>query len=150
MKAFNKFLTIPATLAISVMVAFTACAGNDRPAQSTDLPNAAPIFVKKHFTAEKHVLVTIDKEVTGNTYEVNFSSGNSVDFDRRGEWKEVECRPEVPAAIVPAQILKLVQNNYPEAKIIKIDRDKRGYEVELSTRIELKFDKNCNLIEIDN
>ena len=150
MKALNKFLTIPATLAISVMVAFTACAGNDRPAQLTDLPNAAQVFVKKHFTAEKPVLVTIDKEVTGNTYEVNFSSGNSVDFDRRGEWKEVECRPEVPAAIVPAQILKLVQNNYPEAKIIKIDRDKRGYEVELSTRIELKFDKNCNLIEIDN
>ena len=150
MKAFNKFLTIPATLAISVMVAFTACAGNDRPAQLTDLPNAAQAFVKKDFTAEKPVLVTIDKEVTGNTYEVNFSSGNSVDFDRRGEWKEVECRPEVPAAIVPAQILKLVQNNYPEAKIIKIDRDKRGYEVELSTRIELKFDKNCNLIEIDN
>ena len=150
MKAFNKFLTIPATLAISVMIAFTACAGNDRPAQLTDLPNAAQVFVKKHFTAEKPVLVTIDKEVTGNTYEVSFSSGNSVDFDRRGEWKEVECRPEVPAAIVPAQILKLVQNNYPEAKIIKIDRDKRGYEVELSTRIELKFDKNCNLIEIDN
>ena len=150
MKAFNKFLTIPATLAISVMIAFTACAGNDLPAQLTDLPNAAQVFVKKHFTAEKPVLVTIDKEVTGNTYEVNFSSGNSVDFDRRGEWKEVECRPEVPAAIVPAQILKLVQNNYPEAKIIKIDRDKRGYEVELSTRIELKFDKNCNLIEIDN
>ena len=72
MKAFNKFLTIPATLAISVMVAFTACAGNDRPAQLTDLPNAAQIFVKKHFTAEKPVLVTIDKEVTGNTYEVNF------------------------------------------------------------------------------
>lgn len=150
MKAFNKFLAIPATLAISVMIAFTACAGNDRPAQLTDLPNAAQAIVKKHFTAEKPVLVTIDKEVTGNTYEVNFSSGNSVDFDRRGEWKEVECRPEVPAAIVPAQILKLVQNNYPEAKIIKIDRDKRGYEVELSTRIELKFDKNCNLIEIDN
>ncbi|MCI6857029.1 MAG: PepSY-like domain-containing protein [Bacteroidales bacterium] len=150
MKALNKFLAIPATLAISVMIAFTACAGNDRPAQLTDLPNAAQVFVKKHFTAEKPVLVTIDKEVTGNTYEVNFSSGNSVDFDRRGEWKEVECRPEVPAAIVPTQILKLVQNNYPEAKIIKIDRDKRGYEVELSTRIELKFDKNCNLIEIDN
>lgn len=150
MKALNKFLAIPATLAISVMIAFTACAGNDRPAQLTDLPNAAQAFVKKHFTAEKPVLVTIDKDVTGNTYEVSFSSGNSVDFDRRGEWKEVECRPEVPTAIVPAQILKLVQNNYPEAKIIKIDRDKRGYEVELSTRIELKFDKNCNLIEIDN
>lgn len=45
MKAFNKFLTIPATLAISVMIAFTACAGNDRPAQLTDLPNAAQAFV---------------------------------------------------------------------------------------------------------
>ena len=150
MKAFIEIPTIYATLIVSTLMAFSACAGNDRPAQLTDLPNAAQAFVKKHFTAEKPVLVTVDKEVTGNTYEVNFSSGNSVDFDRRGELPEVECRPEVPAAIVPAQIIKLVQNNYPEAKIVKIDRDRRGYEVELSTRLELKFDKDFNLVDIDN
>lgn len=131
-------------------MAFSACAGNDRPAKLTDLPNAAQSFVKKHLTAEKPVLVTVDKELAGNTYEVKFSSGNSVDFDRRGDWTEVECRPEVPVAIVPAQIIKLVQNNYPEAKIIKIDRDSRGYEVELSSRLELKFDKDFNLVDIDN
>lgn len=150
MKAFIKISTIYATLIVSALMAFSACAGNDRPAQLTDLPNAAQSFVKKYFTAEKPVLVTVDKELTGNTYEVKFSSGNSVDFDRRGEWTEVECRPEVPVAIVPAQIIKLVQNNYPEAKIIKIDRDRRGYEVELSTRLELKFDTDFNLIDIDN
>ena len=150
MKAFYKFLTIHATLIVSALMTFSACAGNDRPAKLTDLPDAAQSFIKRHFTAEKPVLVTIDKELIGNTYEVNFSSGNSIDFDRNGEWKEVECRPEVPAAIVPAQIIKLVQNNYPEAKIIKIDRDRYGYEVELSIRLELKFDKDFNLVEIDN
>ncbi|MGM9841872.1 MAG: PepSY-like domain-containing protein [Candidatus Limisoma sp.] len=150
MKAIYKYLTIHATLIVSALMAFSACAGNDRPAQLTDLPDAAQTSIKRHFTAEKPILVTVDKELKGNTYEVNFSSGNSVDFDRRGEWKEVECRPEVPAAIVPAQIIKLVQNNYPEAKIIKIERDRYGYEVELSTRLELKFDKDFNLVEIDN
>ncbi|MDD6668056.1 MAG: PepSY-like domain-containing protein [Bacteroidales bacterium] len=150
MKAFIKIPTIYATLIVSTLMAFSACAGNDRPAKLADLPNVAQTFVKKYFTAEKPMLVTIDKEVTGNTYEVKFASGNSVDFDRRGEWTEVECRPEVSAAIVPTQIIKLVQNNYPEAKIIKIDRDRRGYEVELSTRLELKFDNDFNLVDIDN
>ncbi|MGM9832361.1 MAG: PepSY-like domain-containing protein [Candidatus Limisoma sp.] len=150
MKSFIKISTIYATIIVSTLMAFSACAGNDRPAKLTDLPNAAQSFVKKHLTAEKPVLVTVDKELAGNTYEVKFSSGNSVDFDRRGDWTEVECRPEVPVAIVPAQIIKLVQNNYPEAKIIKIDRDSRGYEVELSSRLELKFDKDFNLVDIDN
>ena len=39
--------------------------------------------------------------------------------------------------------------NYPDAKILKIERDKKDYEVKLSNRTELKFDLKFNLIDID-
>ena len=35
------------------------------------------------------------------------------------------------------------------SKILKIERDKKDYEVKLSNRTELKFDLKFNLIDID-
>ena len=62
-----------------------------------------------------------------------------------------DCRrSSVPAAIVPAQITKYVNDNYPDAKILQIERDKVDYELQLSNRLELTFDKKCNIIDIDN
>ena len=40
--------------------------------------------------------------------------------------------------------------NYPDTKVLKIERDKKEYEVKLSNRVELKFDLKFNLIDIDN
>ena len=65
------------------------------------------------------------------------------------------CIPEIPfifkilMAIIPAAIQKYVTTNYPDAKILKIERDKKDYEVKLSNRTELKFDLKFNLIDID-
>ena len=34
--------------------------------------------------------------------------------------------------------------------IVKIERDKRGYDVKLSSGMELEFDTNYNLVDIDD
>ena len=40
--------------------------------------------------------------------------------------------------------------NYPDSKICKIDKKKRGhYEIELANDIELMFDAEYNLIGVD-
>ena len=68
-----------------------------------------------------------------------------------GEWKEVECKySTVPTAIIPVQIASYVSQNYPDTQIVQIDRDKRDYEVKLTNRLELTFDLNFNLIDIDD
>lgn len=67
------------------------------------------------------------------------------------ELKEINCKySAVPAGVIPAQILKYVSENYPDAKVLKIERDKKDYEVKLSNRWELKFDLQFNLIDIDD
>ncbi|MDE6858048.1 MAG: PepSY-like domain-containing protein, partial [Alistipes sp.] len=68
----------------------------------------------------------------------------------KGEWKEVDCKfTEVPAGIVPAPIAEYVVNNYPNTEVVKIEKDSREYEVKLSNRMELTFDRRFNLTDID-
>jgi hypothetical protein len=51
---------------------------------------------------------------------------------------------------VPEAIRLYVQSNYENTKILKIERSSKEYEVELSNRLELTFDKEFHLIDIDD
>ena len=78
-------------------------------------------------------------------------TGDKVEFDKAGEWTEVRCRQTgVPAQIVPAQIAEYVKTNYPDAVILQIERDSREWEVKLSNRWEITFDKQMRVIDIDD
>lgn len=56
----------------------------------------------------------------------------------------------VPTGIVPQAIKDYVSKHYPEAKILKIERDSKTYEVKLNNQLELEFNKAFQLIDIDN
>ena len=76
--------------------------------------------------------------------------GTKIEFSGDGNWKDVECRKSaVPTAIVPKQITEYVAKKYPDVKILKIDREE-NYDIELSNRLELTFDKKFRLIDIDD
>ena len=42
-----------------------------------------------------------------------------------------------------------MKKQYPDAKVLRIEKEKRGYEVKLSNGWEVTFDKNFNVTEID-
>ena len=109
-----------------------ARADDDKPIQVTQMPQPAQQFFYK-------------------SYEVIFTNGNKVEFGKNGNWEEVNCKyTSVPTAIIPTTIQKYVTTNYPDTRVLKIERDKKEYEVQLSNRVELKFDLKFNLIDIDN
>ncbi len=139
------------SLLLSVfMLQFTACA-DDKPITVEQLPAAAQEFIKTHFTGTAVSFAKMDTDLFDKSYEVLLANGNKLEFDKKGEWKEVECRTtELPAAIVPQQIRDYVAAHQPGTKIITIDRDKRDYEVKLNNGFELKFDLKFNLIDMDN
>ncbi|MBR2637712.1 MAG: PepSY-like domain-containing protein [Bacteroidaceae bacterium] len=123
----------------------------DRVITKEQLPEVAQSLLATHFSGLKISLVKEDREFVSRNYEVIFADGTKVEFTRKGEWKEVDCRKnEVPAALIPANIKSFVSERYPDAKIVQIDRDKNDYEVKLSNRLELTFDKNFNIIDIDD
>lgn len=144
----RKLFLIVAVVFMSLGV---ACANADRPIAVENLPQKAQQFIKKHFSQIKVTYATEDRDVISKDYEVMFADGSKVDFASNGEWTSVECKGKaVPAGIVPQQIEAYVKQNYPDAHIRKIDRDRTDYEVSLSNRLELTFNKNFKLIEIDD
>ena len=81
----------------------------------------------------------------------NVEPNKKNDDYEKGIWTEVNCKySAVPVAVVPDAIKKYVATNYPDAKMLKIERDKYDYEVKLSNGWEIKFDMQFNVIDIDN
>lgn len=126
-------------------------ADNDKPIQVNQLPTKAQTFIKTYFKSQKVALTKQESELFYKSYDVVFTNGEKVEFDKAGEWTEVQCRQsEVPAQIVPEAIKNYVKTNYPDAKILQIERDKKEYEVKLSNRWEIKFDSKMRVIDIDD
>ena len=82
---------------------------------------------------------------------MKFNDGAEVEFTRRGEWDKVDCKfSAVPDVLVPELIKNYVTTNFPGTMITKIDKERHGFDIELSNDLELKFDRTGNLMYIDD
>lgn len=127
-----------------------ACADNYQPIDCTQLPEKAQTFLSTYFPEAKISLVRKEIDVMELTYDVIFTDGSKVEFDRKGNWTEVDCLTHtLPAGIVPEAIGKVVNAHYPGAEATKIERDHREIDVKLNNRVELTFNKHMQLVDID-
>ena len=127
-----------------------ACADNYQPITQTQLPEKAQTFLSTYFPEAKVSLVRKEIDVIELNYDVIFADGSKVEFDRKGNWTEIDCLTHsLPAGIVPEAINKIINTHHPETKVIKIERDHREIDVKLNNRVELTFNKNLQLIDID-
>ena len=93
------------TFAMHTMV----MADNDKPIQVSQLPAKAQTFIKTYIKDHKVAMAKLESGVFYKSYDVVFTNGEKVEFDKAGEWKEVRCRQsEVPAPIVPEAIRSYV------------------------------------------
>ena len=124
---------------------------DDRIIPVDQLPSAATNFVKTNFPGQGISYAKKDRDFSGTKYEVRLNNGVELDFDKNGTWDKVDCNfSAVPAKLVPASIANYVKANFAGTSIIKIDKERYGYDIELSNDLELKFDKNGQLINIDD
>lgn len=124
-------------------------AGTDKPITTDRLPKQAQVFIQKFFPDAKVVMAKMETELFDKSYEVAFANGDRLEFDKKGAWTEVYCKnSSVPADAVPAQIRKYLSDNCPDAKVLKMERNKKEYEVELSNGWEIAFDSKFNVIDI--
>lgn len=126
-------------------------AGDDKPIKITQLPESAQQFIKMHFAESKVAIARMESDWFDKKFDVIFTNGNKLEFDKKGNWKEVNCKySSVPFSVLPSSIHKYMSENYPDVRVINIERDRKYYEVKLSNKWELKFDLQFNVIEIDN
>ena len=127
-----------------------ACADNYQVIDNVQLPEKAQTFLSTYFPEAKISLARKEIDVMELHFDVVLTDGSKVEFDRKGNWTEVDCLTNpLPDGIVPDGINKVVNTQYPEAKVIKIERDHREIDVKLSNRVELTFNKHLQLVDID-
>ncbi|MDR2913765.1 MAG: PepSY-like domain-containing protein [Tannerella sp.] len=127
------------------------------PPVSTVLPEKAQTFLNTYFADD--AVVSREKDNDGD-YEVILASGIEIDFDSQGIWDNVDGKLEngqykiLPETFLttelPAGIIAFIKTNYLNNEIVEVDKEFKnnvlvGYEVDLSSGVELDFDTNGNL-----
>lgn len=139
-------------LTLATFFAFTAAAlaSDYRPITLDQLPAAAKSTLTVHFKNIPTTFIGAEPEMIGLEYKVLLENGTEIEFDKKGQWKEIESKVGVPETIVPALINQFVAQNHKTDKVVRIDREKWGYEVKLASGIEVEFDKNFKFIKYDD
>ena len=138
-------------LILTLFVSSISYAGNDIFISFEQLPPLSQEFIKKHFGDKKIALSKMERDVFKISYDVILTNGDKLEFNSKGEWMQIECKYSfVPIEIIPVQILNYVQTNYPSAKILEIEKKRTYYEIQLSNKLEIKFNKAFQVIEIDS
>ncbi len=140
-------------LIIAVALMSMSC-DNDEPRviDFNALPKVSQEFVNTHFADKQISIVYLDKDFMDKDYEVIFTDGANIDFNKNGEWTDVEDRDYngVPDAIIPAKILSFVKQKHPNNYIIEISKDRNEYDVELNNSLDITFDKSGNFRRYDD
>lgn len=146
MKYIKLFLTSILILALS-----SACTGQDRIIKASDLPTKAQTMLNDIFKGRQATLVQRDKDGLKTFYDVVLDDGTKIEYDDKGEWCEINSKPNsVPTSLIPSQIIEYVKQNFANANIVQIERDRRGYEIDLSTGIDISFDKDMKVRKLDD
>lgn len=141
------FYFLPLFLIAVMGIAVTACGDDDKMISENELPAASKSFISTYFPTAR--VVTVEKD--RNEYEIILSDGTKIDFNKSGEWTDVDAPmgKVVPAGFYPAPIDTYVSTNFTGIGINEISKDRRGYDVELVNGIDLLFNEQGNFISYD-
>lgn len=115
------------------------------------LPAKAKEFIRQNFADTAVSQVTVEDEPRDSEYTVVLRDGSKVEFDRYGDWTEVDCKYGcVPENVIPEKIREHIYEHFPDNFAVRIDKGWRKYEVLLDNRLELQFDKNGRFTRFDD
>ena len=123
---------------------------DDRPVTFSQLPAAAQTFINTNYSGEKISYATVDDDFIRPDYNVMLANGVKIQFAKSGALEKIESRAGIPEELIPVQIRDYVKLHYPDVIFVEYEIGKRTYEVKLSNRLEIKFNRNFNVIEIDD
>ena len=139
----RKLSIITAFVAILFYGVTSAMAQNANPAITQ--------FVEQYFPKATVQMVMPDED----DIDVVLNDYTKIEFKLNYEWKKVDCEhsttfTSVPATLVPEQITAYVNSNFPNTIIKKLEKKYMGWEIELNNGLEVKFNKNFKVMEIDD
>ena len=123
----------------------------------SDLPKQSRDFINKHFESSNIVSVIKDRD----NFVIRFNDGVKLEFIINGDFSEASIPNDVYSKevnglsvdLLPMPIAKALSRDfiskYPYMKIYSIDRDEKGYEIDLrdvNMEVEVQYDEYGNII----
>lgn len=137
-------------IAAIALASLQIISADDRPVTFNQLPAAAQAFINTNYAGEKISYATVDDDLILPDYNVMLANGVKIQFEHNGALEKIESRAGIPSDLVPVQIRDYVQLHYPDAIFTAYEIGRKSYEVKLSNRLEIKFNRNFHVIEIDD
>ena len=135
---------------VSVLLLSLSVNAEERSITFDKLPVQARTFINSHYLSSEVLQVLKDESLIRPEYTVYIAHGISVEFDYNGSLEKITSNETpIPEDVIPAQIKDYVARHYPDATFSEYEVDRKHYEVKLSNRIELNFNKKFHLMEID-
>lgn len=133
---------------IMSMFLISGCESGPKVISKEDLPKQALEFAITHVPDTEIALVVKD----GNEYEVGFVNGWTIEFNRRGEWKEFDSLrdgiPESMESIIPEAILNTVKSKFIALSIYDVKKEGNIYELKLDTGFEVEMNSKGEILDI--
>lgn len=141
------------SMSLLVTLAFAAASCEKEEAVGYEkLPAAGQEFLNEHFAGLEVTGVIREKEgLKGREYEARLKNGVTVKFDKDGNWEDVDApgNTALPTSFILPPIVTYVEAEYPEAGINDIDKERHGFDIELTSGLDLEFDTEGNFVRID-
>lgn len=139
MKNFTRFVFA------FFLFAATAFAGIAVPPEK--LPQPAREFIESNFRHAQIVFAETDDD-----FDVRLSDGTDIEFRLDGEWTEIKNRAGLALTLLPAPVAQTVAAKFPSVPAIKIEKQRKNFEIELANRIELLIAPDGKLLsqELDD
>ena len=146
----------------ALTIGVTACSSDDNTSTKVEhvtldqLPGNTKKFIETTFP--NAVIVQATKKNTpnyyGTFYQLTLDNNISIDFDKSGNWTEIETRnntalPEAFLAQEVPLILAYVNANYPDSFLVELDKNARGFEATLNSGLELIFNAKQEFVGLD-
>ena len=145
----KKFITAMLLMAIAII----PMAARDRVTTNVnELPATAQATLNKYFAKTKVNHIKIDKKTFGGAeYDVVLENGTEIEFDSNGNWKEIDCGyNKVPDGLILKSITDHVKANFKNQHIVSIEVSHNKYELELSSGLDVEFDRSGRFLRIDH
>lgn len=111
--------------------------------QPSGLPKAAQDFIKKSFPNDPILYA----EQNRKDFEVALQSGIEIEFFINGEWKEIKSSYQpLSATLLPNAVSNALKQKYPQASILKIEKQYSSYEISLDNRREIYISNNGEVL----
>ena len=94
---------------------------------------------------------SVDDDIIAPDYEVILDNGFEIQFKNDGRLESIDANMgSIPESIIPDQIKTYVKANYPNVTYKEYEVGARSYEVKISNGLELTFNLDFKVIEIDD